>query len=75
MFYYDMDFYKKSINFAFWNIEGLRLIDDNPKDDDERFISLVKKNDIIGIAETHCSEQDALNIAGYSCFKLSRPIS
>ena len=64
-------FKKNNINFAMWNIEGLRLGDENSKLNDARFISFVKNNDIVGIAETHCSAESNINIDGYKCFKLS----
>ena len=67
--------HRSNIRFAFWNIEGLRFTDDHPKTQDETFITLVKSNDIIGIAETHCGESDSISVEGYNCFKLSRPKS
>jgi exonuclease III len=63
---------QNSLKIAYWNVEGLKLSSSDPKTEDPRFVSEIKKHDIICLAETHCSEEQYINVDGYRCFKICR---
>ena len=55
-----------------WNVGGLKLSSSLPKTEDDRFIDEVKRHDIFCIAETHCDNEQVINIENYKCFKICR---
>jgi hypothetical protein len=66
---------KRSIKMAFWNVEGLNQNSISPKVEASEFIELLNKHDVIGLAETHCDDNDYIQVEGFCTFKLCRPRS
>ena len=61
-----------NLKVGYWNIEGLKISSSLPKTEDIRFIEEVKKHDLFCIAETHCDNDQSIDIENYKCFKICR---
>ena len=55
---------------CFWNIGGLK-----DKLEDELFLTEIKGNDIILLAETHIGHNQKISLEGYFCYQVCRPVS
>lgn len=57
------------LNIAHWNIAGMKH---GEKLENSVFINFIIEHDIVCLSETHCGEQDDIDVLGYNCFKLCR---
>ena len=64
----------KSITMGYWNVEGLNLSTDSKLDNTD-FINVIRQHHIFALAETHVGEEDHINIEGYNCVKICRPLN
>ena len=58
------------LKFCFWNIGGLK-----DKLEDDMFLSEIKQNDIVLLAETHVGHNQKIILEGFHCFQVCRPVS
>lgn len=56
-------------------MEGLNVNSDGLKIEDSDFLKIVKQHDLIALAETHIGEEDKIEIEGFSCMKICRPVN
>ena len=62
------------LKISYWNINGLyRRDEDYCKLEDPLFVNEISNIDIIGLSETHCSNDDVLHVDGYQIEKSVRP--
>ena len=57
--------YHPSLKLGYWNVAGLNTNDDcNNKVNEYELINLVRRHDIICLAESHCGEEDVIHFEG-----------
>ena len=59
------------LTISHWNVEGL-IRNGESKLKDRAFVEHIVQNDIICLSETHCDEEDVIDLHGFNCFKLCR---
>lgn len=62
---------KSKLHVSCWNINGYRIKGFN-KYQDPRFLKEIETSDIICLMETHCTQEESLNLKGFSSFNLTR---
>ena len=62
---------KQNLSIASWNMNGLKS-KTHCKLEDDYFVSLIDKYDIICLSETHVGPDISLTIPGYKAFKTHR---
>lgn len=62
---------KSKLHISFWNINGFKSKGYN-KYEDSRFLKEIKTKDIICLLEIHCTQEESLNLNGFSSVHLSR---
>ena len=62
-----------SLKITSWNVNGLyNQSQGYCKLQDDLFVNSIKSYDIIGLVETHCSEEDRIEFENYRCYQNNR---
>lgn len=66
------------LSLAFWNVDALFTRTTGQRScklQDNGFLQVINKYDIIGFVETHCGTKDTLTLENYKIYQNNRPVS
>ena len=61
-----------NLKVGYWNIKGLKNVENNLKTDEDDVINTICKHDLFCLSEIQCDNNDIQELKDYGCFKWSR---